>query len=243
MKARMSTPLLIGGLVGVLGIGAAVGIVLGSGGEPTPSPGALATAAPSIDLRTPGPVVSLAPIPTSGPVATPVVATPAPVTPTPGPGGGGTQDASIDNLSITVPANWEVEPDETSITLFPAEGGYVYLESVTVSGSLTASEVLQLDVDYFKENRADTEVCGAEEDFTLHNGPAGRSMYLCYTTESQSGNSYPAILFVAAATVASGGNTTIFYVSVFAPADIWDAVLTVVQPVLPSINWKLYQGG
>jgi hypothetical protein len=103
--------------------------------------------------------------------------------------------------------------------------------------------VLQLDIAYFEENRADTEVCGAEEDFTLHNGPAGKAMYLCYTTESQSGNSYEAILFVAAATVASGGNTAIFYVSVFAPEDIWDTVLTVVQPVLPSIHWNLYQGG
>lgn len=251
-KARMPLPLLIGGFVAVLGIGAAVGIVLGtSGNDPSPSPQDLSTAAPSLALpsRGPiasGPIASIGPGPTSqpGPTPTPFVATPAPATtPAPTTGAGAGKDVSNQFVSITAPADWESAVYKTSLTVSPAIGGNLYLESGYLKNPETTAVFMAGEIAWYKENYPDTKICRDEKDSTLPNGPTGRSVILCFTAKTQTGNTYPASVYIAEATVTKGQDTILFYLSIYGPDTEWDAIVEAVKPILPSIQWKLHDGG
>lgn len=252
-KARMSMPLLIGSFVAVLGIGAAVGIVLGTSGDtdPSPSPQDLPTAAPSLAVPTPGPIASgpiasIGPGPTSqpGPTPTPFVATPAPVsTPAPTTGAGAGKDVSNQYLSITAPADWESAVYETSLTVSPAIGGNLYLESGYLKNPETTAVFMAAEIAWYKDNYPDTKICRDEKDSTLPNGPTGRSVILCFTAKTQTGNTYPASVYIAEAMVTKGQDTILFYLSIYGPDTEWNAIVEAVKPILPSIKWKLHEGG
>ncbi|MEO5705154.1 MAG: hypothetical protein ABIZ52_00095 [Candidatus Limnocylindrales bacterium] len=238
---------LIGGLVAVLGIGAAVGIVLAAKGddEPGSSQGTVATTGPR---TSPGPVASIKPPPTQGPNPTAVTPTgnvPTTATPTQNTGGGtggSSQTLSNDYVAVTVPKDWKSEVDETSVAAYPPLLGSLLLVQGAVDSTVTATQLLKGDVDWYKANRTDVTVCGKEDDYNLHNGPAGRGLTLCYTAKTTSGKAYPAQIFIAVGTQASSDGTFYFRLSVFASDDDWDAVVKALNPVLPSIHWKLYTG-
>ena len=246
-KTRMPMPLLVGGLVAVLGVGAAVGILLGLTGDSDDdtkaSPGVVSTAAPSLDAPTPGPAVTIDPIPTTtvvNPTPTPNVATAPPVTPTPAPGG--TQTVAVNVVAVTVPDDWDSETGDTWVRVFPSVPGNMYLESGALETPVTTAQLMQDEIAWYEENRPDAKVCREEKDFQFHNGPAGRSVHICYTAKTTSGKTYPARLFVAAATETRDGKTILYYMSIFASTENWEGVITAVNPVLPSTHWKLYQG-
>lgn len=237
-------PVLIGAFVAVLGVGAAVGIVLGtSGDEPRPSPRDLPTAAPSLAVPTPGPIASIGPGPTSqgGPTPSALVATPHPdPTPAPTTGAGGSQVVSMDAISITVPADWEANVYDVALSVRPTVGGILYLQSEILPNETTAAAILQDDIASMRESYPDLQICRDEQDVTLPNGPAGRSVTLCFTAGTQSGKAYAATNYVAAATITSGQDTILFYLSIFAADTEWNAALEAVIPVLASVNWKKY---
>ena len=252
-RTRLPMPLLIGGLVAVLGIGAAVGIVLGLSGDdddPRSTIGPVSTAAPSIDPRTPGPIVSVDPIPTTsgGPTPAPVTprpVTPAPVTPAPtsGGSGGGTKTVGVASVAITVPEGWESESGDTWLRVYVPSSGYAYLESGVLNNPETTEEYLQADIAYYKEKYPDLEACGKEGDFHHHNGPVGRQAYICYTAKTQSGKTFPAVRGIFVATEATEQGTILYYMTIFATDEAWDAAISAVNPLLPSTDWKLYPGG
>jgi hypothetical protein len=244
---------LVGGLVAVLGIGAAVGIVLAKGDgkdKPGSSQGAVATSVPRF---TPGPVITLPPAtqgpnPTANvPLPTTVVVLPtqAPATQDNGNGntGGDTQTVSNDYESVTVPKAWESDKDETTVQVFPPEGGNLYLATGYDKTAVTATALLKDEVDWYKQNRTNVTICGEEKDYGLYNGPTGRSVTICYTAKNSSGSEYAAVLFLAIGTqAATDGGTLYFRMSVFAADEDWEAVVKAINPVLPSIQWKLYKG-
>jgi hypothetical protein len=239
--------MLIGALAAVLGVGAGIGIALGGSKDQndtgTFDPGA------SQAISTPGPVVSLAPPPTQGP-QTPRPATQAPVTPTPGPtpqqGGGSTGGRTIDaaTYSVTIPTDWQVDKQEnTVLSAFTPKGGQLFIQSGTLDSQLTTAQVLKDAIDTRKAKSPDLKVCKEEGDAQFPNGPRGRSITLCYTLTPTSGAAYPAVVFIAALVDTSGDKPVLYFLKVFAADKDWDAVLEEIRPVLPSIHWKLYQGG
>lgn len=248
-KSRIPMPVMIGGVIAAIVVAAGVGIVLASGNNggpdpttqslPTPGPtrSAVVTAAPN----TPGPVVSLAPPPTSS-VVNP---TPGTVTPTPAPStgtGGGAQTISVDYIEITVPNDWEVlEKDATFISLHVPAGGQLFLSSGKVDPATTAAKLLQDAVDTRKAKFPDVKVCIEEADSTLPNGPPGRAVGLCYTAQTQSGETYAATVFLNYGV--TDGGTTAYLLKVYAPDETWDAVVDQVLAVFDSIKWTLYTGG
>lgn len=241
--------MLIGGLVAVLGIGAAVGIAIASNkgnGGPGSSQGAVATFGPRLS---PGPVVSLKPVPTQGPNPTITQPTPnaaTPVTPTQDTGGGGTggstQTVSNKVVAVTVPKDWESKVEDATILVLPPQGGNLLLDTGLLTGTVTATQFLKDEVAWYKENRPGFKICGEEKDFQIHNGPQGRGVTVCYTATTSSGKTYAATKFVAVGMQPTDKGTLYFYLSVFAADTDWDTVVDVVNPVLPTIQWKLYTG-
>ena len=247
LKPRVAMPVMIGGLVALLGLGAAVGIVLGRGTDapgPSASPGGTATPRPA----TPKPSTPTTPTPkpsTPAPTPAPSLATPAP-TPAPStatPGPGGTKVAGAKYVSVTVPSDWEVKAEDYAVTVFPTVGGSLYLNSGALTAAdapKTAAEWIKQAIAWRQEQFPDVKICGAEQDFQVFNGPPGRAVTLCYTATTQSGASYPATVFLFGAIVISGNDTLLFYQKIYARSDIWDDVIAALNPVLPSTTWALH---
>ncbi|HUQ44598.1 MAG TPA: zinc ribbon domain-containing protein [Candidatus Limnocylindria bacterium] len=254
LSSRIPMPILIGGLVAVLGVGAAIGIVLGKGGDDDDKdPGAVGTPRPSLDLRTPGPLVSLGPGPTIVPATqapvTEVPVTQAPDNPTPVPttagggGGGNTQTAENDTVSITVPAAWEIHKKEpTWMVIWPPGSATLTLDSGILSGDVTTSQYLQNEIKWYKDNKQDVEVCKPEKDFAIWNGPQGRSVYVCYKSKSQSGNTNDYVVFIVANVTKTSQGNVLYYVSSSALASEWNDTVQMLQPYFQTIKWKMLAG-
>lgn len=245
-RPRIPMPVLIGGLVAVLGVGAAVGIVLGltgGGDDPEPSSGSVSTAGPSHDLRTPQPTVVVVDPPTQEPIdPTPRPDATRGPTPTQNTGGGGaTQVLGNDYIAVTVPADWTSDVDATSIAAYPRAAGNLFLEMGATEGAISATQMIQSELAWHQANRQDVEVCTDEVDYTFHNGPPGRSIRICYTAKDTSGNAFPAIKFIAVGTQEVSTGTFYYFLSVFARKEAWNDVVKAVNPVLPSIQWKAYE--
>lgn len=233
-------PLLLGGVAGAVLLAAGVGVAIGAGNSgPSPTPPFVPTPAPTttvVATATPGPIVSLEPVPTTGP-ATP---NPTPAAPTPGPAG--TKLVSADTVEITVPEDWEVDKVETSlISLITTGGGQLYLESTILDTTVTPQQILQAQLENRQASFPDVRICREEGDADLPNGPAGRSVILCYTTTTQSGNSFPVTVYLQAGV--TDGGAVVYFLKVYARDDRWDAVVEEVVPVFDSIVWKLLPAG
>jgi hypothetical protein len=67
----------------------------------------------------------------------------------------------------------------------------------------------------------------------------GRRIMVCYTAQTQSGESYPAVDFIIAGTDANA----YYWVMVVMPDAGAEEVLGVIAPTLSTISWTLYEGG
>ncbi len=253
---RLPMPLLIGGLVAILVLGAGIGIALGlTKGDSKPGPsGNLLTPKPGPG-GTPKPIASAKPNPTNGSVSptavpqtlVPATPTPAPVTPTvgpvtPTPGPGGQQTVAVTFVSVSVPSDWTVsELKDTYFSVYPSIGGQLYLESGYLTKATTTAEYLQGEIDWRKAKFPDVKICKDEADVQLPNGPLGRSVHLCYTAQTQSGKTYPAHAFIAVSVGTDG--KTLYYLKIYADAGDYDKVVDAVIPTLSSVQWKLFAGG
>lgn len=246
-------PILIGGLVAVLGVGAAVGIVLSGGDtDSTPQPSGNLLSFDPGGRPTPTPVGPTQAPPTGGPGnPTPVPPTPVPPTPTPPPVAptptpatstpGGGQTVSADFVSITIPNDWTVdELTDTSVLVLTPVGGSLYLESGYLNVPQTTAEFMQGEIDRRKENFPDVTICQAETDVQLPQGPVGRSIHMCYTAKTSSGSTYQARVFVAVAI--SDDQKNLYYLKAYSEASIWDDVTGAITPTLDSIKWSLFEG-
>lgn len=253
----MSTPVLIGALVAVLGVAAAAGIVLGRGsGEPDPgttvdSP---ASQAPGASTRP-----SLAPNESPSPTATagpsqPVTPTPTPAPtpsvtaqPTPTPSNtGDTKEVKAEYVSVTVPSDWDVDAKSYWFTVYPTVGGSLFLESGALqdaAGPKTTAAWMKAETERLRKLFPDLTVCGEEKDFQAYGGPEGRAVMLCFTAKTSTGAAYPAKLHVYSAIVIQGNHTLIFHQRVYAAASIWPEVVAAVNPVLRTTKWTLHKGG
>ena len=248
---------MIGLLVAVLGVGAAVGIVLGRGPvdqDPGTKPGGTSTAeSPRPTAASSlGPDRSAPPAATPSPTApsTPRPSTPEPTvapTPTTGTGGTGTtKEAKARYVSVTIPTDWEVKANDYTLTAYPTVGGSLFLESGALNDAgapKTTAAWIQGEIAWRQKQFPDVKICGAEEDFTVFNGPKGRAVTLCYTATTTTGTSYPAIVHVFGAIVVDGNETLLFHQKIYAKADIWKEVVAAVNPVLRTTQWSLFEGG
>ncbi|HEX4813918.1 MAG TPA: hypothetical protein VFV66_14325 [Nonomuraea sp.] len=231
-------PVLIGGVLAAVVAAGAVGIALGARNDgPTPTPFPVPSQQAPRPTGTPAPVVSLAPVPTGGGTAP----TARPVTPTPAPNPGGTQVVDVEYISITVPAAWEIDGVEpTYISLLTEAGGIFSMESGYIDGTTTPEDILQRQIEKRQAAVPDLEICRPEQDSTLPNGPAGRSVMLCFTAQTSSGQTFPATVYLQAGV--SDGGEVIYLLKIFASDDSWDAVIDEIVPTLDSLQWKLYGG-
>jgi hypothetical protein len=231
-------PVMIGGVIAAIVVAAGAGLVFAGGNDgPQPTTPSFPTPGPTqiVVVPTAGPLVSLQPLPTAGPVSPTAV----PVTPTPNPGG--SQTISVDTVAITVPSTWEViAQDETFIALYVPGSGQLIIESWPASQRLTAAQLLEDEVAFLRSKHPDVTVCVPEGDFTLPNGPDGRKIGLCYTATTSSGSTYQATDFFAFGI--SHGGTIGYYFSMYAGDEDYDSLLQQVVTVLPGLEWKLFTG-
>jgi hypothetical protein len=115
-----------------------------------------------------------------------------------------------------------------------------YLESGNLDDPITAEGMMEILIADRRDSFPDVEICLDEADSVLPNGPPSRTVILCYTGQTQSGNTYPATLFLEAGV--SDGGTTYYYLKVLSDDGIWDSVVEEVIPVFDTIRWKLYAG-
>lgn len=147
---------------------------------------------------------------------------------------------------MTVPADWVVEADDYTVTVYPTVGGSLYLNSGALTGAdapKTTAEWIKRAIARRQEQYPDVKICGAEQDFQVFNGPSGRAVTLCYTATTQAGTSYPATVFLFGAITISGNDTILFHQKIYARSDIWDDVIDALNPVLPSTTWALFEAG
>lgn len=251
---RVSPPVMIGLLVAVLGVSAAAGIVLGRGPvDPAPSttPGrASASQAPG-----PSPRQSLAPNESPSPTASPRPSQPPPATPEPSEAGptpsagtgdnGATKVVKAEYVSVTVPVAWEVEAEQFTLAVYPTVGGSLFLESGALNDPAapkTTADLIRSEIERRRNRFPDLTVCGAETDFQVFNGPAGRAVTLCYTAATATGAAYPAKVHIFGAIVVNGTDTLLFHQKVYAGADVWEDTIAAVNPVLESTQWALFTG-
>ncbi len=231
-------PVMIGGVVAALVVAAGAGLALAGGNDgPQPTTPNFPTALPTqaVVVPTPGPVVSLQPVPT----ANSVNPTPGPAAPTPNTGGG--QRVSVDYLAVTLPDGWEVYQQSRSyIDLFVPAGGELWLESWHADPATTAEELLGAEMAAMVSDHPDVKFCVPEGDFTLPNGPTGVKMGVCYTAQTSTGATYQATDFLAFAV--SDGGTIGYFFNIYAPDENYAAVLEDVVDIWPSIEWKLFTG-
>jgi hypothetical protein len=239
-------PVLIGGVIAAVVVAGGVGMALGANNNgPQPTTQGLPSAPPAsaVVRSTPGPLVSLAPVPTSRPgTPTSRPATPAPVAPTPGTNVGNGGTISTDYLSITVPDTWEVgKQDVTYITLLTPAGGVLHIESGFLDDATTAEDLLSAEIQRRTSSNPDVETCIAKSEDPLPNGPDGVGIGLCYTATTSSGSTFPATLYLQYAV--TDGGTTAYLMKILADDEDWEAVVDEVVGVFDSIQWKLYEGG
>ena len=244
-RSRIPMPVMIGGVIAAIVVAAGVGMVFASGGGPDPT-------APVFPTPRPTSVVVVTPAPTSGPAVTqgPLVSlAPPPTTvaptagpdPTAGPVTGG-KAIFTDTLEVTVPNTWKVENQtDVLISMFTAAGGQFYLESGYVDPAVTAQALIDAHIAAREAKYPDVEICRAQADSELPNGPVSRSVILCYTAQTQSGKTFPARVFLEIGV--SDGGTVLYFMKLYSHADLWEASVADILPVVDSIRWKLYTGG